>query len=56
MKLIEVTANGTVDQGPRKLDISAPTSEFMKLARSWESFVPETMGIAVRHIKKSVFA
>ncbi|PVG00489.1 putative PAP1-poly(A) polymerase [Serendipita vermifera] len=48
-----VLPNGTVDHGPRKLDISAPTSEFMKLARSWESFVPETMGIAVRHIKNS---
>lgn len=40
--------------GPRKLDISAPTSEFMKMARSWESYQNEIMGIAVRHIRKSV--
>jgi hypothetical protein len=40
--------------GPRKLDISVPTSEFMKMARSWESYQNEIMGIAVRHIKKSV--
>jgi poly(A) polymerase Pap1 len=36
------------------LDISAPTSEFMKLARGWEAYQNEIMGIAVRHIKKSV--
>lgn len=42
------------DNGPRRLDISAPTSEFMKLARGWEAYQNEIMGIAVRHIKKSV--
>jgi hypothetical protein len=44
----------TTNTGPRKLDISVPTSEFMKMARSWESYQNEIMGIAVRHIKKSV--
>ncbi|KAG8758891.1 polynucleotide adenylyltransferase [Serendipita sp. 396] len=39
--------------GPRRLDISIPTSEFIKTARSWELYQPEIMGIAVRHIKNS---
>lgn len=39
--------------GPRKLDISIPTSEFMKTARSWELYQNDIMGIAVRHIKNS---
>lgn len=40
--------------GPRKLDISQPTSDFMKLARSWEYYKNDIMGIAVRHIKRFV--
>jgi poly(A) polymerase len=42
--------------GPRKLDISLPTSEFMKIAKGWESYQSEIMGIAVRHIKKLAFS
>jgi poly(A) polymerase len=40
--------------GPRKLDISQPTSDFMKLARSWEYYKNDIMGIAVRHIRRFV--
>src|SRR5882757_2348297 len=32
--------------GPRRLDISQPTSDFMKLARSWEYYKNDIMGIA----------
>jgi len=39
--------------GPRKLDISYPTTEFTKLVKVWEHFNEETMGIVVRHIKSS---
>jgi poly(A) polymerase Pap1 len=40
--------------GPRKLDISYPTTEFTKLVKMWEKFDEGTMGIVVRHIKRLV--
>lgn len=40
--------------GPRRLDISYPTTEFTKLVKMWEKFDESTMGIVVRHIKKFV--
>ncbi|KAJ7584351.1 polymerase [Mycena floridula] len=39
--------------GPRRLDISYPTTEFTKLVKMWETFDEATMGIVVRHIKSS---
>lgn len=39
--------------GPRRLDISYPTTEFTKLVKVWETFDEATMGIVVRHIKRS---
>ncbi|KAI0797078.1 poly-A polymerase [Abortiporus biennis] len=48
---IEPKQPGTV--GPRKLDISYPTTEFTKLVKMWEKFDEQTMGIVVRHIKSS---
>lgn len=39
--------------GPRRLDISYPTTEFTKLVKMWERFDEATMGIVVRHIKRS---
>ncbi|TFK43871.1 poly-A polymerase [Crucibulum laeve] len=39
--------------GPRRLDISYPTTEFTKLVKSWEKFDESTMGIVVRHIRSS---
>ncbi|KAF8897890.1 Poly(A) polymerase central domain-containing protein [Infundibulicybe gibba] len=39
--------------GPRRLDISYPTTEFTKLVKMWEKFDELTMGIVVRHIKSS---
>jgi len=53
----QATTHGTTapaSTGPRKLDISQPTSDFMKLARSWEYYKNDIMGIAVRHIKRFV--
>ncbi|KZT29383.1 poly-A polymerase [Neolentinus lepideus HHB14362 ss-1] len=48
---IEPKQPGTV--GPRKLDISYPTTEFVKLVKMWEKFDETKMGIVVRHIKSS---
>ncbi|KIY51688.1 Poly(A) polymerase [Fistulina hepatica ATCC 64428] len=39
--------------GPRKLDISYPTTEFTKMVKLWDSYDEQTMGIVVRHIKSS---
>jgi len=39
--------------GPRRLDISYPTTEFSKLVKVWEHYNEATMGIVVRHIKSS---
>ncbi|KAF8622201.1 hypothetical protein AX15_007307 [Amanita polypyramis BW_CC] len=38
--------------GPRRLDISYPTTEFTKLVKMWEKYDEATMGIVVRHIKR----
>jgi poly(A) polymerase len=43
----------TVGQvGTRRLDISYPTGEFVKMVKMWESFQSLNMGIVVRHIKR----
>ena len=39
--------------GPRRLDISYPTTEFSKLVKMWEKFDELKMGIVVRNIKRS---
>ncbi|KAI5123418.1 hypothetical protein M0805_006123 [Coniferiporia weirii] len=39
--------------GPRRLDISYPTTEFTKLVKVWEKYDESSMGIIVRHIKSS---
>jgi poly(A) polymerase len=39
--------------GPRRLDISYPTTEFTKLVKMWEKYDEDTMGIVVRNIKRS---
>jgi poly(A) polymerase len=46
---IEPKQPGSV--GPRRLDISYPTTEFSKLVKMWEKYDEATMGIVVRHIK-----
>ncbi|CAE6391369.1 unnamed protein product [Rhizoctonia solani] len=37
--------------GPRKLDISYPTTEFTKQVKQWDQYREETHGIVVRHIR-----
>ncbi|KAG2069272.1 Poly(A) polymerase [Suillus decipiens] len=49
--LIEPKPLGAV--GPRRLDISYPTTEFSKLVKMWEKYDEDTMGIVVRNIKRS---
>ncbi|KAG1763157.1 Poly(A) polymerase central domain-containing protein [Suillus occidentalis] len=49
--LIEPKPFGAV--GPRRLDISYPTTEFTKLVKMWEKYDEDTMGIVVRNIKSS---
>lgn len=36
----------------RKLDISWPTNEFIKMVKSWDQFDVEKMGIVISHIKR----
>ncbi|KAA1466552.1 Poly(A) polymerase [Dentipellis sp. KUC8613] len=48
---IEAKQPGSV--GPRRLDISWPTTEFTKMAKGWDKFDETKMGIVVRHIKSS---
>jgi poly(A) polymerase len=38
--------------GPRKLDISYPTTEFTKQVKQWDQYHEETHGIVVRHIRR----
>lgn len=40
--------------GPRKLDISYPTTEFTKMVKMWDHYEEKLMGIVVRHIKRFV--
>lgn len=42
------------DNSKRKLDISYPTTDFMKQVKMIDSFEEATMGIVVRHIRKCV--
>ncbi|KAI0322506.1 poly-A polymerase [Amylostereum chailletii] len=39
--------------GPRKLDISWPTTEFAKTVKAWEKYDDAKMGIYIRHIRSS---
>ncbi|KAH9855062.1 polymerase [Lenzites betulinus] len=38
-------------KGPRRLDISYPTAEFMKMVKTWETYNESTMHIVVRYLK-----
>ncbi|KAJ3097771.1 polynucleotide adenylyltransferase [Phlyctochytrium planicorne] len=37
---------------PKKLDLTWPTQEFVKLVKSWEQYDQSTMGIVVQYIKR----
>ncbi|KAI0677265.1 polymerase [Trametes maxima] len=40
--------------GPRRLDISYPLAEFLKMVKMWEKYDESAMNIAVRHIKHTM--
>ncbi|KAH8834229.1 polymerase [Flagelloscypha sp. PMI_526] len=40
--------------GPRRLDISYPTTEFQKTVKSWDKFEEKSMGLYVRHIRSTM--
>lgn len=39
--------------GKRQLDITWPTTEFVKMVKAWDKFDDATMGVAVSHIKNT---
>jgi len=39
-------------QGPRKLDISYPTNEFVKMVKTWDKYDNATMGVVVQNIRR----
>ncbi|KAJ1339969.1 hypothetical protein BSLG_005404 [Batrachochytrium salamandrivorans] len=39
--------------GSRKLDITWPTVEFIKMVKSWDKFEDDSMGIVIQHIKSA---
>ncbi|EGF82778.1 hypothetical protein BATDEDRAFT_9489 [Batrachochytrium dendrobatidis JAM81] len=38
--------------GSRKLDITWPTLEFIKMVKAWDKFEDDSMGIVIQHIKR----
>ena len=42
-------------QGPRKLDISYPTNEFVKMVKTWDKYDNATMGVVVQNIRRYAF-
>ncbi|KAJ3123839.1 polynucleotide adenylyltransferase, partial [Physocladia obscura] len=50
---LQIAPKDPTSKAPRKVDISWPTQEFVNLVKMWDKYEPETMGIAVQHIKSS---
>ncbi|CDH54327.1 poly polymerase pla1 [Lichtheimia corymbifera JMRC:FSU:9682] len=48
---VEPKAAGSAE--PRKLDLVWPTQEFLKLVKSWDKLVEESMSITVKNVKGS---
>jgi poly(A) polymerase len=42
-------------QGTRKLDISYPTNEFVKMVKAWDKYDGATMGVVVLNIRRCVY-
>jgi poly(A) polymerase len=49
---LAVKPKDPTSNAPRKLDISWPATEFMKLVKGWDHYDETTMGIVVRHLKR----
>jgi len=52
--MVPLFLNEAGSTGPRRLDISWPTTEFIRMVKSWDKFDEVKMGIFMRHIKKWV--
>lgn len=53
--LVDTVLPSAGQQGPRKLDISYPTNEFVKMVKTWDKYDNGTMGVVVQNIKRWVF-
>ena len=49
---LAVQPKNPTNNAPRKLDISWPTAEYLKLVKGWEKYDENTMGIVVQYIKR----
>jgi len=50
--LADTVLSSATQQGPRKLDISYPTNEFVKMVKTWDKYDNATMGIVVQNIRR----
>jgi poly(A) polymerase len=49
---LAIERNSSTGQIPKKLDISWPTNEFIKICKAWEKYDDLGMGICVKYIKR----
>ena len=52
LRLFDTGLSSAGQQGPRKLDISYPTNEFVKMVKTWDKYDNATMGVVVQNIKR----
>ncbi|KAJ3197264.1 polynucleotide adenylyltransferase [Irineochytrium annulatum] len=50
---LQIAPKDASSNAPRKLDITWPTQEFVKVVKMWEQYDQSTMGIVVQYIKSS---
>jgi len=50
--MVPLFLNEAGSTGPRRLDISLPTTQFIRIVKSWDKFDELKMGIFMRHIKR----
>jgi len=51
-RLTDSGSSSAGQQGPRKLDISYPTNEFVKMVKTWDKYDNATMGVVVQNIRR----
>ncbi|KAJ3329356.1 polynucleotide adenylyltransferase [Blyttiomyces sp. JEL0837] len=51
---LQIAPKDVSSKEPRKLDITWPTQEFVKLVKMWDDYDQATMGIVVQYIKSSL--
>ena len=51
-RLVDSGSPSAGQQGPRKLDISYPTNEFVKMVKTWDKYDNATMGVVVQNIRR----